>query len=87
MSTKSEESTIAKIKEGFNALFDTSIESIDLEKEEDDETFLFEIQFAGNIQELNIPEGLIVTFISFNERLIEGFLDSVSFLQFVDDNS
>lgn len=77
---------ISEIEDGLEMLFPKAIKSLDIEEEEDPDTFLFKLEFVGGVEDLIIPDGVFIGYIDFKEKYVDGFIDGISFLEFVKEN-
>jgi len=74
------------VEEGLNAIFPKAIKSLEVEEDEEPGTFVFELEFVGDVNDLLIPDGIFIAYVDFKERFLEGFIDGASFLEFVEEN-
>ena len=87
MSIADKKITIDEIKTGFNSLFVDGVKKLSVEEDEEQNTFTFELEFVEDVEDLMIPDGIFISFIDFGEKTIDGFVDGVSFLEFVKENT
>lgn len=79
--------SIAEIEKGFNSIFPDAIKTLEIEEDEEPDTFVFEMEFVDDVNDLLIPDGIFIAYIDFKEKFVEGFIDGVSFTEFVKENS
>jgi hypothetical protein len=71
----------------LNKIFPKSIKNVDVEEDEEKNTFVFELEFIEEVQDLLIPDGIFISFIDFKGRFVEGFIDGESFIDFVKEQA
>jgi hypothetical protein len=78
--------TAAEIEKGLQTLFPSAIKRVDIEEDEEKNYFFFEIEFVEQVDNLTTPDGIFIGHLDFKERYVEGVIDGVAFLEFVDEN-
>jgi hypothetical protein len=78
--------TIDSVRDGFNTIFPKAVKSLEIEEDEEEGTFVFELEFVGEVNDLLIPDGIFIAYIDFEGKFVEGFIDGASFLEFVQEN-
>jgi hypothetical protein len=77
----------AEIIMALNKIFPKSIKNVDVEEDEEKNTFVFELEFTDAVEDLLIPDGIFVSFIDFKGKFVEGFIDGESFIEFVKEQA